>query len=124
MGRKILIVDDEFFITRCLSYLFSKEKFEPRVAKNGREALALVAEERPDLIFLDVDMPGMSGYEVAKVLRKNPEYSDIHIIMLTAKGQEADRQMSIESGANEYMAKPFDPRGLLRRVNEVLDLSS
>lgn len=119
MGSKILIVDDEYFITRSLSYLFSKESFDTRVARNGPEALSLVAEQCPDLVFLDVDMPGMSGYEVAREIRRKHSSEEVYIIMLTAKGQEADRVLSLESGADEYMPKPFDPKGLLRRVHQV-----
>lgn len=120
MGNKILVVDDEYYITRSLSFLFKKEGYEVNVAGDGEAALTEIARERPDLIFLDVDMPRMNGLEAVRAIRTNPDWKDIHIIMLTAKGQESDEQAGLAAGANEYRLKPFDPRAVLKRVREIL----
>jgi DNA-binding response OmpR family regulator len=121
LGKKILVVDDEFYITRSLSFLFKKEGYEVNVAGNGEAALTEIAREMPDLIFMDVDMPRKNGLETVREIRANPDRKGIHIIMLTAKGQQSDEQMGLEAGANEYQLKPFDPRAILNRVREILE---
>ena len=122
MGKKILIVDDEYFITRSLSFMFKKEDYECRMVHDGQAALDQIARDRPDLIFLDVDMPVKNGYVTAREIRENKEWKDIHIIMLTAKGQEVDKEKGLEVGADEYVLKPFDPKALLDRVKEILEV--
>ena len=122
MGKKILIVDDEYFITRSLSFMFKKEGYECRMVHDGQAALDQIARDRPDLIFLDVDMPVKDGYVTAREIRENKEWKDIHIIMLTAKGQEVDKEKGLEVGADEYVLKPFDPKALLDRVKEILEV--
>ncbi|MEA1967566.1 MAG: response regulator [Thermodesulfobacteriota bacterium] len=120
MTRKILIVDDEFFITRSLSFMLKKEGYHCDIANDGQKALENIGSEKPDLIFLDVDMPVKNGYETAREIRQNPAWKDIHIIMLSAKGQDIDEKRGLEAGANEYILKPFDPRAILARVREIL----
>ncbi len=120
MGKKILVVDDEYFITRSLSFMLQKEGFEVNVAHDGQRAIEEIGQDKPDLIFLDVDMPKKDGNEVAREIRANPQWKDIHIIMLTAKGQEKDVSKGLEAGADEYVLKPFDPRAILKRAKEIL----
>lgn len=123
MSKKILIADDEVHI-RALLKLTLEDLEDAGVellsASDGLEAWDIAQAEQPDLIILDVMMPGLSGYEVCQLVRCDPDLSNTHIIMLTAKGQEADQGRSIEVGANEYITKPFDPNYLLGRAADVL----
>ena len=123
MSKKILIADDEVHI-RALLELTLEDLEDAGVellsASNGLEAWDIAQAEQPDLIILDVMMPGLSGYEVCQLVRCDPDLSNTHIIMLTAKGQEADQGRSIEVGANEYITKPFDPNYLIGRAADVL----
>ena len=123
MSKKILIADDEVHI-RALLELTLEDLEDAGVellsASDGLEAWDIAQAEQPDLIILDVMMPGLSGYEVCQLVRCDPDLSNTHIIMLTAKGQEADQGRSIEVGANEYITKPFDPNYLIGRVADVL----
>jgi two-component system alkaline phosphatase synthesis response regulator PhoP len=123
MSKKILLVDDEAHI-RVLLELTLEDLEDAGVellsASDGLEAWDIVQAERPDLIILDVMMPGLSGYEVCQFVRHDPDMSNTYIIMLTAKGQEADQRRSIEVGANEYITKPFDPNYLVGRAADVL----
>ena len=124
--KKILIVDDEPFIRTLLEETleeFEDEGAELLVAKNGAEGWELAQKEHPDLIFLDVMMPKMSGYEVCQRIKNNHALSDIYVVMLTAKGQEVDRERGEEVGADEYITKPFDPDYVIERAQEVLDIS-
>jgi DNA-binding response OmpR family regulator len=124
--KKILIVDDEPFIRTLLEETleeFEDEGVELLVASNGIEGWQLVQQEQPNLIFLDVMMPKMSGYEVCQRIRQDSTLSDIYVIMLTAKGQEVDRERGQEVGADEYVTKPFDPDHIIERAQEVLDIS-
>ena len=123
MSKKILIADDEVHI-RALLELTLEDLEDAGVellsASDGLEAWDIAQAEQPDLIILDVMMPGLSGYEVCQLVRCDPDLSNTHIIMLTAKGQEADQGRSIEVGANEYITKPFDPNYLIGRAADVL----
>ncbi len=119
-SKKILIVDDEQHVIRSLTFVLKKEGYDVSSAVNGEDAIARVHESKPNLMFLDVMMPKKSGYEVCQEVKSNPGLSDIHIIMLTAKGQEADRERGLNSGADEFMTKPFSPRGVVERVKELL----
>lgn len=123
MDKKILVVDDECFITRSLSYMFHKEGYHCDIAYDGRTAINLVAREQPGLIILDVDMPVMDGFETAIEIRRNPDWRNIHIIMLSAKGQKIDEKKGLAAGANEYLLKPFDPRAILHRTREIIGYS-
>jgi len=117
---KILVVDDSPFIVRTLTYVLEKGGYETITATNGEEALSKIREEKPDLIFLDVMMPKMDGYTVCREIRNNPEMGDPHIIMLTSRGQEADRERGFSVGANDFMTKPFSPSEVIEKVREVL----
>ncbi len=125
MSKKILIVDDEIYIRVLLEQTledFEDAGVELLSVGNGLEAWNVAQAKRPDLIILDVMMPGLSGHEICQRIRSDPDLSNTHIIMLTAKGQEIDRLHSIEVGANEYITKPFDPDYLTERVADVLSV--
>ena len=124
-GRgRILIVDDDAFIRRPLEYILREEGFETRTAVDGDDCLRQVASEAPDLIFLDVMMPGRDGFSVCDALRADARFSGIPVILLSARGQENDRQRGIELGAVDFMTKPYSPSDLVRRVREVLGRSA
>ena len=115
-SRKILIVDDEAHIRALLEQTFEDledDGVELLTAADGETALALVADQRPDLVFLDVMMPTMNGYEVCRAVRSDLGLTDVTLVLLTAKGQDADRERGLEVGADEFRTKPFDPDDLL-----------
>jgi len=118
--KRILVVDDEPDITALVSYNLKKHGFAVTVVHEGGEALDIVKTKVFDLIILDLMLPGVHGMEVCRLLRAGKRTRDIPVIMLTAKGDEADRIRGLETGADDYMVKPFSPRELLARVNAVL----
>ena len=125
MDKKILIADDEPFIRTLLEQTL--EDFEDEgvillMARNGKEALMLVQTENPDLVFLDVMMPHLSGYEVCRRIKEDAELSSTYVILLTARGQEVDRVRGIDVGADEYITKPFDPDDIIQRTQEILQV--
>ena len=124
MEKKILIVDDESHIRMLIEQTLEDledEGVELLFAENGEEALALIEKEEPNLVFLDVMMPKMNGMEVCHKVKKELKMTDVYIILLTAKGQEVDRQKGLEMGANKYMTKPFDPDEMLTIAEEILN---
>ncbi len=122
-SRKIVVVDDEYFILRSLSLIFEREGYACSIAGDGEMALKLIKSEKPNIVFLDIAIPKMDGYQVCKEIRRDPDLEDIYVIMLTAMGQEVDQKASLEAGANEYMLKPFNPRLVRERVAEILSAS-
>ena len=128
MEPKIVIVDDEVHIRALLEQSLEEleEDFgvEILTAENGQEGLDLVKEIRPNLVLLDVMMPAMNGYDVCRSIREDPNLKDVIVILLTAKGQEADREQGVQVGANRYLTKPFDPDELLEIAKELLGLES
>ena len=128
MTRKVLIVDDEpnilILMEQALEKLEDEDDVELLTAKNGMEALELIEEEKPDLVFLDVMMPKMSGLEVCNTVKNELKIPNIYIIMLTAKGQEFDKQSGMAVGADLYMTKPFRPKEVLAKSREVLGLKT
>ena len=116
----ILIADDEPYIVRSLSYILQREGIPFDVATDGQQAIEKARKLKPKVLFLDIMMPQRSGFEVCSMIKKDPALRSIHIIMLTAKGQEDDKQKSREAGADEYITKPFSPRQVLERVKEIL----
>jgi len=123
MEQKILIVDDESHIRMLIEQTLEDledEGVELLFAENGRQALELIQQEKPDLVFLDVMMPEMNGMEVCQRVKKELKLDDVYIILLTAKGQEVDRQKGLEMGADKYMTKPFDPDQMLEIAEEIL----
>jgi two-component system phosphate regulon response regulator PhoB len=117
---KVLIIDDEPDIVEFVSYNLQRERFETLQAGDGPAALRLAREFLPDLILLDLMLPGINGLEVCRQLRQVPETCEIPIIMLTAKGEEADIVTGLEIGADDYVPKPFSMRLLLARIRAVL----
>ncbi len=120
MKPLLLIVEDEPPLAEILRYNFDKEGFRVQVARDGEEALSLVAEEMPELVILDWMLPKLSGIEVCRRLRQKPESKTLPIIMLTARGEEADRIRGLDSGADDYVVKPFSPGELIARARAVL----
>ena len=123
-GKKILIADDEPDILEIIQYNLTKEGYEVITAKDGDEAIGKAKIVRPDLIILDIMMPKKNGFDVCNAVKNELGMSHIHIILLTAKGQEFDRQRGQEVGADLYLTKPFDPDALIAKARSVLGLSS
>lgn len=118
--EKILIVEDEKDIVKMLEYNLKKEGFRVLCVNDGEDAIDLATREHPDIVLLDLMLPGMDGLEVCKSLKAQNKSKDISIIMLTAKSQEADKVLGLELGADDYVTKPFSPRELLARIKAVL----
>jgi len=118
--KRILVVDDEPHAIRALTFILKKECYHVYSALNGEEAMARVRESKPDLMFLDVMMPRKNGFEVCQEIKDDPGLSDIYIIMLTAKGQEKDREKGLSLGADEFITKPFSLTDIVARVRELL----
>jgi two-component system alkaline phosphatase synthesis response regulator PhoP len=125
MNPKILIVDDEAHIRILLERTlidFEDEGVEILMAENGEEALEIIKTEKPKLVFLDVMMPKMNGFDVCHAVKNELKMDDVYIVLLTAKGQEYDKQKGGDVGADVYMTKPFDPDEICNKVEEVLGL--
>lgn len=120
MPKTILVADDEPYVLRSLEFILKKEGYTVLTATNGQDAYDQATQQTPDLVFLDIQMPKMDGNTVCRQLRQHPERNGLYIIMITAKGQEAVRLNSMESGANEFITKPFSPRKVVSRVKELL----
>lgn len=116
----VLVVDDEPFICRSLTFVLRKENYHVLEARNGEEALAAIRQHKPDLVFLDVMMPKLNGFQVTQQVRSDPALDSVKIILLTAKGQESDREVGKTAGANDYMTKPFSPTKILDRARQML----
>lgn len=124
--KKILIVDDEPHIRLLLQQAL--EEFEDHgvqifTVDNGIDALSAIRDRKPDIVYLDVMMPGMNGFDVCRTVKEDPGLSGVHVVMLTAKGQEADRLKGQEVGADLYMTKPFNPDELVSRTAAVLGIA-
>jgi two-component system phosphate regulon response regulator PhoB len=117
---RILLVEDDRALAELLVYHFEREEFAIRATADGEEALLLAREDAPDLVLLDWMLEGLSGIEVCRRLRRMQETANVPIIMLTARGEEADRIRGLETGADDYVTKPFSPRELVARVLAVL----
>ena len=118
--RRVLIVDDEPNIVLSLEFLLRQQGYEVSVARDGEEALAAAEEKRPDLVVLDVMLPGLDGFEVCRRLREHPENAGLKILLLTARGREVERVRGLEEGADAYVRKPFSTRQLMKTVAELL----
>ena len=121
MSKRLLIVDDEPNLLRAVAAVLRGENFEVSTARNGREALILVAQNQPDLIVSDVRMPGMDGYALARRLRSSPSYALIPIVFLTAKDEIDDRIEGFRSGVDMYLTKPFEPNELIVIIRNILE---
>ncbi|WP_298023059.1 phosphate regulon transcriptional regulator PhoB [uncultured Parasphingopyxis sp.] len=116
----LLLVEDDTALSELLTYHFEREEFEVRHTVDGEEALLLARETPPDIVILDWMIEGLSGIEVCRRLRRMTETANVPIIMLTARGEEEDRVRGLETGADDYVTKPFSPRELVARVGAVL----
>ena len=121
MSRSVLVVDDEPNIVLSLEFIMKQAGFEVRVARDGDEALGAIEASPPDLVLLDVMMPNRDGYDVCQTIRANPAWQGIHIIMLTAKGRDIEREKGMALGADDYITKPFSTREVIARVQQFLD---
>ena len=121
---KILVVDDEVYIVHILDFSLGVEGYDVMTALDGEQALAKVAQDKPDLIVLDIMMPKLDGYETCKALKSDPETRDIPVILLSAKGRNVDQKVGFEVGADDYITKPFSPRKLVERINSILGQTS
>lgn len=119
-GRRVLVVDDEPNIVVALEYLMRQNGFDVRAARNGDEALAAIADFRPDLVLLDVMMPVKDGYQVVRKIRDDPELAGTRILMLTAKGRETEVAKGMAIGADGYITKPFSTLELVAEVKRML----
>ena len=120
MRTKILVADDEPNIVVALEYLLQRGGYEVHVARDGDEALRQVEAHVPDLVLLDVMMPLRSGYEVSRCIRERSDWSHIKIVMLSAKGRDAEVNKGMEAGADLYVTKPFSTRELVEKINGLL----
>jgi DNA-binding response OmpR family regulator len=117
---KILVAEDEKDIRELIAFTLRFANFEVVTASNGAEAVDAAQVEQPDLILMDVRMPKMTGYEACRVLKEQPDTASIPVVLLSAKGQDAEIQQGIDSGAEEYILKPFAPDELTRQVRDIL----
>ena len=122
MTQHILIVDDEKNIAISVDYLLRREGFEVSVAHDGEEGLMLIKNKQPDLVLLDVMMPKLDGFQVCEAVRKDPALADVRIIMLTAKGRDAEKEKGLTLGADAYITKPFSTRELVAQVKALLEI--
>jgi phosphate regulon transcriptional regulator PhoB len=118
--QKILVVEDEPDIRKLVQYNLTQERFNVLEAEDGEQALKLLQREKPNLIILDLMLPGLSGMELCKLLKQRSETAKLPILMLTAKAGEADRIVGLEMGADDYLSKPFSPREMVARVRAIL----
>jgi DNA-binding response OmpR family regulator len=120
MSASVLIADDDASILRALRFLMQREGHDVRTAADGEQALAEIEKKRPDVVLLDLMMPKGNGYEVCRTLRANRSYDDVRIVMLTAKGREADQRVGMDLGADAYITKPFAIAEVTACVKDVL----
>jgi len=120
LSKKILIADDEPNIVAAVEFLLQRNGYEVHVARDGEEALKLVEATHPDLVLLDVMMPQKSGYEVCKRIRERADWRHIKIIMLSAKGRDAEVNKGLSTGADVYVTKPFSTRELMDKIKGLL----
>lgn len=120
MAKRILLVEDDPSLLRAVSYMLEKEGYEVLTANNGLDGLTKAKGENPDLLILDVMLPGIDGFEVCHRLRAEPQTARLPILMLSAKGQAADKSTGLQVGANEYLTKPVERLVLLGKVEALL----
>ena len=119
--KKVLICDDEPYILESVSFIVREEGYQVITANDGEQGLQLLRSEKPDLVLLDVMMPGKTGFDVCREVKADHNMCGTYVILLTAMGQDRDMEDGYQSGADEYMTKPFSPRSLRRRLHELLD---
>jgi two-component system, OmpR family, phosphate regulon response regulator PhoB len=119
-AAQILVVEDERDIAALVAYHLTKEGYRVRTVSTGDDAMEAVRNERPDLVVLDLMLPGMSGYDILEEVRRRPEMEDVPVVVLTARREESDRIRGLELGADDYLTKPFSPQELVLRIGAVL----
>lgn len=124
MPKNLLLVDDEPNIILSLEFLMKRAGYQVRTAADGEAAIHAVEEDPPDLILLDINMPKRDGFDVCQTIRANPDWKDIRIIILTAKGRDVEREKGMALGADDYITKPFATQDLVDRVNAILGTES
>jgi DNA-binding response OmpR family regulator len=118
--ERILIIEDDKHISRLVKYNLEKAGYDSTVVEDGEQALDILDKQGVDLIILDIMLPRMDGFEACRLIKQNPKLKNIPVIMLTAKGEEVDRIVGLELGADDYVVKPFSPRELLLRIKAIL----
>ena len=121
MTKEILIVDDEPNVVMPIQFLMEQQGYRVMIAERGEDALDLIYQYKPDLVLLDILLPGIDGYEVCEIVRLNPNYRNVKIIFLTAKGREVEIAQGLALGADAYITKPFSNAALIAKVKEVLE---
>ena len=121
MAKEILIVDDEPNVVVPIQFLMEQQGYRVMIAERGEDALDLIYQYKPDLVLLDIMLPGIDGYEVCEIVRLNPKYRKIKIIFLTAKGREEEIAKGLALGADAYITKPFSNAELVAKVKEILE---
>ena len=124
MPKDILIVDDEPGVVVPIQYLMEQQGYRVMIAERGEDALDLIYQYKPDLVLLDIMLPGIDGYEVCEIVRLNPDYRNVKIIFLTAKGREEEIAKGLALGADAYITKPYSNAELVARVKELLKKAS
>lgn len=119
-GGRILVVDDEPHIRRVLSSILGNQGYEVRTARDGQEGLNALEGTETDLVILDLMMPGASGLEILSKIRASADHAETPVIILTAKGQDTDREAAMAGGADDFLTKPFSPKKLLARIEEII----
>ena len=121
MPKEILIVDDEPNVVVPIQFLMEQQGYRVMIAERGEDALDLIYQYKPDLVILDIMLPGIDGYEVCEIIRLNPNYQDVKIIFLTAKGREVEIAKGLALGADAYITKPYSNAELVAKVKELLE---
>ena len=124
MAKEILIVDDEPNVVVPIQFLMEQQGYRVMIAERGEDALDLIYHYKPDLILLDIMLPGIDGYEVCEIVRLNPNYRNVKIIFLTAKGREVEIAKGLALGADAYITKPYSNAELVAKVKELLEKTS
>jgi DNA-binding response OmpR family regulator len=119
-GKTVVVVEDERNIIEAISFILSRDGWEVKTHSNGHDAVEAVRARAPDLVILDVMLPGKSGFDILQDMRKDAELADIPVLMLTARGQERDREMAERAGADRYMTKPFSNAEVLEAVRDLV----
>ncbi len=120
MAKRVLVIEDEPNIIEAISFFLSRDGWDVFTHSNGHDALDAISNREPDLLILDVMLPGRSGYEILRDLRERSEWAELPVLMLTARGQEKDREMAAQAGANRFMTKPFSNAEVLEAVRELV----
>ena len=120
MGKKVVLIEDERNIIEAISFILARDGWEVKTHSNGHDAVDAVRDRRPDLVILDVMLPGKSGFDILQEIRGDEEVADTPVLMLTARGQDKDREMAERAGASRYMTKPFSNAEVLEAVRDLV----